>query len=112
MLLGYKPGSPRDWYLGDGSSDCVKKHRVFMCAKDEEFIKVVHVKAPDTSIMQVYMNLRLDECNGVLQELLLQGLCDGGSQTWRWIYDMAWEFNGNQNAYRRRTRFVCACGCR
>ncbi|GMY37145.1 G-type lectin S-receptor-like serine/threonine-protein kinase RKS1 [Fagus crenata] len=49
-LPGYEPKSPRDWYLKDGSQGCVRKQLgMSMCRNGEGFVKVEHLKVPDTS---------------------------------------------------------------
>ena len=41
-----EPKSPRDWYLRDGSKGCVRKQ--LMCVNGEGFVKVKHLKLPDS----------------------------------------------------------------
>ena len=48
-LPGFEPKSPHDWYLRDGSHGCVRKQGVSTCNNGEGFIKLAHVKVPDTS---------------------------------------------------------------
>uniref|UniRef100_A0A199UAQ8 Receptor-like serine/threonine-protein kinase n=1 Tax=Manihot esculenta TaxID=3983 RepID=A0A199UAQ8_MANES len=51
-LPGYEPKAPNDWnILRDASSGCVKKQieSSLVCGQGEGFVKLAHVKLPDTS---------------------------------------------------------------
>ncbi|XP_065877252.1 G-type lectin S-receptor-like serine/threonine-protein kinase RKS1 isoform X2 [Euphorbia lathyris] len=50
-LPGYEPRLPRDWHLRDGSGGCTRKRMESssLCNSGEGFLKVEHVKFPDTS---------------------------------------------------------------
>ncbi|XP_065878011.1 G-type lectin S-receptor-like serine/threonine-protein kinase At1g11410 isoform X2 [Euphorbia lathyris] len=50
-LPGYEPKSERDWRLRDGSSGCIRKRleSSSVCGNGEGFLKVEHVKIPDTA---------------------------------------------------------------
>ncbi|WCJ42951.1 G-type lectin S-receptor-like serine/threonine-protein kinase At1g11410 [Euphorbia peplus] len=50
-LPGYEPKSERDWHLRDGSSGCVRKwiKSSSVCGNGEGFLRVEHVKIPDTA---------------------------------------------------------------
>ncbi|CAI0420365.1 unnamed protein product [Linum tenue] len=49
-LPAYEPKSPRDWSLRDGSGGCITKRRSSsLCGVGDGFVKVEHVKLPDTS---------------------------------------------------------------
>jgi hypothetical protein len=65
-LPGYEPKSPRDWYLKDGSQGCVRKQLgMSMCRNGEGFVKVEHLKVPDTSNaiwMDMSMSMSSSEC--------------------------------------------------
>ena len=62
-LPGFQPRSPGDWYLRDGSSGCVRKHRAYACEDDGGgFLKVGKVKVPDTSAAKVARGLDLKAC--------------------------------------------------
>ncbi|KAF8043081.1 hypothetical protein BT93_A1430 [Corymbia citriodora subsp. variegata] len=61
-LPGFEPKSQGDWYLRDGSAGCVRKRGVSVCQRGEGFVKVAHVKAPDSSRARVNMSLSLKEC--------------------------------------------------
>jgi hypothetical protein len=63
-LPGYEPKSPRDWYLKDGSKGCVKKQlEISMCGNGEGFVKVEHLKGPDTSnATWMDMSMSSSEC--------------------------------------------------
>ncbi|XP_057987852.1 G-type lectin S-receptor-like serine/threonine-protein kinase At1g11410 isoform X2 [Hevea brasiliensis] len=64
-LPGYKPKSPRDWQLRDGSGGCVRKRleSTLACGHGEGFVKVAHVKVPDTSAAAwVSMNMNPRDC--------------------------------------------------
>ncbi|KAF3972442.1 hypothetical protein CMV_004041 [Castanea mollissima] len=59
---GFEPKSSRDWYLRDGSGGCLrKKQGVSICNDGEGFVKVEHLKVPDTSIAHVNMSLSLQK---------------------------------------------------
>ncbi|XP_021666772.2 G-type lectin S-receptor-like serine/threonine-protein kinase RKS1 isoform X3 [Hevea brasiliensis] len=64
-LPGYEPKSIKNWYLRDGSAGCVRKREqtMSMCRNGEGFVKVEHLKVPDTSIAAL-MNTSLSstEC--------------------------------------------------
>ncbi|KAF8015799.1 hypothetical protein BT93_H1364 [Corymbia citriodora subsp. variegata] len=61
-LPGLEPKSPVDCYLRDGSAGCVRKGGVSVCRSGEGFVKVKHVKLPDTSKAHANMSLNLKEC--------------------------------------------------
>ncbi|KAL4628638.1 hypothetical protein ACB092_05G254500 [Castanea dentata] len=61
-LPGLEPKSPRDWYLRDASGGCVSKQGMSTCNNGEGFVKLAHVKVPDTSIAHADMSLSLTEC--------------------------------------------------
>ncbi|XP_030970808.1 G-type lectin S-receptor-like serine/threonine-protein kinase RKS1 [Quercus lobata] len=71
-LPGFKPKSPLDWSIRDGSSGCVRNQGVSTCKSGEGFIKLACVKVPDTSIAHVDMSLSLKECE---QECLRNCSC-------------------------------------
>ncbi|KAK1325919.1 Receptor-like serine/threonine-protein kinase SD1-8 [Acorus calamus] len=59
-LSGFKPKSPKDWYLKDGSDGCVRKTELD-CGGDG-FVEVSGVKVPDTSNSTVDEEISLDQC--------------------------------------------------
>ncbi|KAK2644306.1 hypothetical protein Ddye_019501 [Dipteronia dyeriana] len=61
-LPGYEPKFPQEWYLRDGSGGCKRKLGMSTCQNREGFVKVAHVKVPDTLITRVDMSLDLNEC--------------------------------------------------
>ncbi|KAL4628669.1 hypothetical protein ACB092_05G257000 [Castanea dentata] len=63
-LPGYEPKSPRDWYLRDGSEGCVrKKLGMSMCRNGEGFVKVQHLKGPDSAnAAWMDMSMSSSEC--------------------------------------------------
>ncbi|KAM4113079.1 hypothetical protein ACJW30_05G191400 [Castanea mollissima] len=62
-LPGFEPRSPSEWSARNATSGCVKKHgRVSVCKSGEEFVKVEHVKLPDSSFARVDEKLSLKEC--------------------------------------------------
>uniref|UniRef100_A0A803NYW6 Receptor-like serine/threonine-protein kinase n=1 Tax=Cannabis sativa TaxID=3483 RepID=A0A803NYW6_CANSA len=62
-LPGFDPKSPQDWYLRDGSGGCVKKQVLGRtCGNGEGFLKLEHVKVPDTSKTFVNMSRSLVSC--------------------------------------------------
>ena len=71
-LLGFEPKSSLDWRIRDGSSGCVRIRVVSTCKSGEGFIKLAHVKVPDTSKAHVDMSLSLKECE---QECLRNCSC-------------------------------------
>ena len=61
-LSGYKPQSPANRTLTDGSDGCIRRTQ-FDCSNGTDgFVKVSGVKLPDTSSSTVHMSLGLDEC--------------------------------------------------
>ena len=78
-LPGFEPKSPRDWYLRDGSHGCMRKQGVSTCNTGEGFVKLAHVKVPDTSEALVNMSLSLEECE---QECLRNCSCTAYSSTY------------------------------
>ncbi|XP_024030957.1 G-type lectin S-receptor-like serine/threonine-protein kinase At1g11410 isoform X1 [Morus notabilis] len=71
-LPGFEPKSPRDWFLRDGSGGCLRKKGVSTCGSGEGFVKLTHMKVPDTSKARVQMNLSLEGCR---QECLRNCSC-------------------------------------
>ncbi|KAJ9168973.1 hypothetical protein P3X46_020445 [Hevea brasiliensis] len=64
-LPGYEPKSPKDWHLRDGLSGCVRKRleSSSVCGHGEGFVKVEHVKVPDTSAaVWVDMSMSQSDC--------------------------------------------------
>ncbi|XP_044496992.1 G-type lectin S-receptor-like serine/threonine-protein kinase At1g11410 isoform X1 [Mangifera indica] len=61
-LPGFEPNSLDEWYLRDTSGGCKRKRDMSMCQKGEGFVKVAHVKIPDTNITRVEMSLDLKAC--------------------------------------------------
>jgi hypothetical protein len=63
-LPGYEPKSPRHWNLTDGSQGCVRKQSgMSMCGNGEGFVKVEHLKVPDTSnATWIDMSMSSTEC--------------------------------------------------
>ncbi|KAL5976162.1 hypothetical protein ACLOJK_020492 [Asimina triloba] len=63
-LRGFQPRSPQNWYLRDGSDGC-ERRRALTCGKGSDgFLKVEHVKVPDTSraVVEVDAHGGLKEC--------------------------------------------------
>ncbi|KAK1280708.1 G-type lectin S-receptor-like serine/threonine-protein kinase [Acorus gramineus] len=60
-LSGFKPKSPNEWYLKDGSDGCVRKTELD-CGGDA-FVEVSDVKLPDTSNSTVDKEMSLDACS-------------------------------------------------
>nr|POE93120.1 g-type lectin s-receptor-like serine/threonine-protein kinase rks1 [Quercus suber] len=76
---GFEPKSSRDWYLRDGSGGCLrKKQGVSICNDGEGFVKVEHLKVPDTLIAHVNISLSLKECE---QECLKNCSCTAYAST-------------------------------
>ncbi|XP_050108995.1 G-type lectin S-receptor-like serine/threonine-protein kinase RKS1 isoform X11 [Malus sylvestris] len=61
-LPGFEPKFPRDWSLRVGWGGCLRKSGASTCQKGEGFVKVAHVKVPDTSWARVNMSLSLKGC--------------------------------------------------
>ncbi|XP_022720832.1 LOW QUALITY PROTEIN: uncharacterized protein LOC111278491 [Durio zibethinus] len=59
---GFEPKSPQGWYIKDATGGCVRKHGVSTCRNGEGFVKMAHVKVPDTSAARADMSLGLKEC--------------------------------------------------
>ncbi|KAK1305044.1 Receptor-like serine/threonine-protein kinase SD1-8 [Acorus calamus] len=59
-LSGFKPKSPKDWYLKDGSDGCLRKTE--LDCKGDVFVAVSSVKVPDTSNSTVDKEMSLDAC--------------------------------------------------
>ena len=78
-LPGFEPKSPHDWYLRDGSHGCMRKQGVSTCNTGEGFVKLAHVKVPDTSKALVNMSLSLEECE---RECLRNCSCTAYSSTY------------------------------
>lgn len=70
----YKPKSPRDWFLRDGSQGCVREENRSMCRNKEGFLKLASVKLPDTSKAEVNKSLTFKECK---EECLKNCSCIG-----------------------------------
>ncbi|KAK1279390.1 Receptor-like serine/threonine-protein kinase SD1-8 [Acorus gramineus] len=60
-LSGFKPKSPNEWFLKDGSDGCVRKTELD-CGGDA-FVEVSDVKLPDTSNSTVDKEMSLDACS-------------------------------------------------
>ncbi|KAK4572621.1 hypothetical protein RGQ29_030867 [Quercus rubra] len=116
-LPGFKPKSPLDWSIRDGSSGCVRKQRVSTCKSGEGFIKLASVKVPDTSIAHVDMSLSLKQCE---QECLRNCSCTAytsadeseegiGCLTWHGdLVDIRTFTNEGQDLYIRVDSIVLA----
>lgn len=72
-LPGFDPKSSREWYLRDWSGGCAR-NRSSECGKGEGFLKLVHVKVPDTSVARVDMRSSLMDCE---KECLRNCSCTG-----------------------------------
>ncbi|KAL2932286.1 hypothetical protein RDABS01_037696 [Bienertia sinuspersici] len=70
----YKPKSPRDWFLRDGSQGCVREENRSMCNNKEGFLKLASVKLPDTSKAWVNKSMTVKECE---KECLKNCTCIG-----------------------------------
>ncbi|KAK6917402.1 PAN/Apple domain [Dillenia turbinata] len=77
-LPGYKPKSPSDWYVRDGSGGCVRNNNVSTCQNGEGFVKVAGVIIPDTSMGQIKTDLSSKKCK---QECLKNCACDAYAAT-------------------------------
>ncbi|KAK8592310.1 hypothetical protein V6N13_062896 [Hibiscus sabdariffa] len=58
----FEPKSPHAWSIADWSGGCVRKSGISMCGNEEGFIKVPHVKVPDTSAANVDTSIGLKQC--------------------------------------------------
>ncbi|KAG7591300.1 Bulb-type lectin domain [Arabidopsis thaliana x Arabidopsis arenosa] len=61
-LPGYEPKTPRDWFLRDASDGCTRIKAASICNGKEGFAKLKRVKIPNTSAVNVDMNITLKEC--------------------------------------------------
>ncbi|KAK6932449.1 Bulb-type lectin domain [Dillenia turbinata] len=61
-LPGFKPKSPRDWHVRDGSGGCVREQNISLCGNGEGFLKVARTKLPDTSLVGATMFVNNLEC--------------------------------------------------
>ncbi|KAL6990874.1 hypothetical protein U1Q18_008997 [Sarracenia purpurea var. burkii] len=61
-LPGFEPNSTRDWYLRDGSGGCVRERGGHVCKNGEGFVKVEHVKVPNTWTALVERSMGQKEC--------------------------------------------------
>ncbi|OMO92851.1 S-locus glycoprotein [Corchorus olitorius] len=61
-LPGFEPKSPESWLLKDGSAGCIQKPNASICQHGEGFVKVEHVKLPDTAVADADMSLGLKQC--------------------------------------------------
>ncbi|KAL4628640.1 hypothetical protein ACB092_05G254700 [Castanea dentata] len=116
-LPGFKPKSPLDWSIRDGSSGCVRNQEVSICKSGEGFVKLARVKVPDTSIAHVDMSLSLKECE---QECLRNCSCTAytsveeseegiGCLTWHGdLIDIRTFSNEGQDLYIRVDSIVLA----
>ncbi|XP_057544125.1 G-type lectin S-receptor-like serine/threonine-protein kinase At1g11410 isoform X2 [Amaranthus tricolor] len=71
---GYEPKSVRDWNVRNGSQGCVRQENRSMCNNGEGFLKLEHMKVPDTSNALVNKTLTLKECE---EECLKNCSCTG-----------------------------------
>ncbi|KAL4628649.1 hypothetical protein ACB092_05G255400, partial [Castanea dentata] len=116
-LPGFKPKSPLDWSIRDGSSGCVRNQEVSICKSGEGFVKLACVKVPDTSVAHVDMSLSLKECE---QECLRNCSCTAytsveeseegiGCLTWHGdLIDIRTFSNEGQDLYIRVDSIVLA----
>ncbi|KAM4102017.1 hypothetical protein ACB094_05G191000 [Castanea mollissima] len=116
-LPGFEPKSPLDWWIRDGSSGCVRNQGVSTCKSGEGFVKLAHVKVPDTSIAHVDMSLSLKECE---QDCLRNCSCTAytsvdeseegfGCLTWHGdLVDIRTFFDEGQDLYTRVDAVVLA----
>ncbi|KAM4113075.1 hypothetical protein ACJW30_05G191000 [Castanea mollissima] len=116
-LPGFEPKSPLDWWIRDGSSGCVRNQGVSTCKSGEGFVKLAHVKVPDTSIAHVDMSLSLKECE---QDFLRNCSCTAytsvdeseegfGCLTWHGdLVDIRTFFDEGQDLYIRVDAVVLA----
>ncbi|KAK8592312.1 hypothetical protein V6N13_062897 [Hibiscus sabdariffa] len=59
---GFEPKSSQEWYIRDAAQGCMNKHGISTCRNREGFVKVSHVKVPDTSAAHVDMSMGLKQC--------------------------------------------------
>ncbi|XP_050369502.1 G-type lectin S-receptor-like serine/threonine-protein kinase At1g11410 isoform X2 [Argentina anserina] len=92
---GYEPNSPEDWDIRDGSGGCKRQEgSISMCGNDEGFVRMDHVKVPDTSAIKLEMSLSLEACE---EECLRNCSClayavadvrNGGTGCMTWYGDL------------------------
>ncbi|XP_073115465.1 receptor-like serine/threonine-protein kinase SD1-8 isoform X2 [Elaeis guineensis] len=59
-LYGFSPKSPQDWNLRDGHDGCVRK--TSLDCQGDGFVRLTHVKLPDTSNSTVNESMSLEQC--------------------------------------------------
>nr|XP_029120953.1 receptor-like serine/threonine-protein kinase SD1-8 isoform X3 [Elaeis guineensis] len=59
-LYGFSPKSPQDWNLRDGHDGCVRK--TSLDCQGDGFVRLTHVKLPDTSNSTVNERMSLEQC--------------------------------------------------
>ncbi|KAL6197539.1 hypothetical protein ACLB2K_033147 [Fragaria x ananassa] len=60
---GYEPNSPEEWRLREGSGGCKRLQGApSMCRNGERFVKIQNVKVPDSSTINLDINLTMEAC--------------------------------------------------
>ncbi|KAJ8628159.1 hypothetical protein MRB53_021466 [Persea americana] len=61
-LKGFEPKAPSDWNFTDWSGGCVRQRSLDCDGKEDGFLRLEHVKLPDTSWSRVEPGLSLEAC--------------------------------------------------
>ncbi|XP_004295394.1 PREDICTED: G-type lectin S-receptor-like serine/threonine-protein kinase At1g11410-like [Fragaria vesca subsp. vesca] len=91
----YEPNSPEEWRLREGSGGCKRLQGApSMCRNGERFVKIQNVKVPDSSTINLDINLTMEACE---QKCLNNCSClayasadvrNGGSGCMTWYGDL------------------------
>ncbi|RWR88174.1 G-type lectin S-receptor-like serine/threonine-protein kinase RKS1 isoform X1 [Cinnamomum micranthum f. kanehirae] len=109
-LKGFEPKTPTDWNLRDWSGGCVRQKLLDCNGKGDGFLRLEHVKLPDTSRSRVEPGLSLEACK---EECLKNCSCtayasadirEGGHGCLTWdgdLMDLRTYSDGGQDIYTR-----------
>ncbi|KAJ0982950.1 hypothetical protein J5N97_011205 [Dioscorea zingiberensis] len=108
-VQGFKPKSPTDWGLMDGTGGCVRKQPLDCQNRTDGFLKMTAAQLPDTWSSFVDRSMGLEECRA---RCLMNCSCtayanadvrDGGSGCILWFQDLAGlgQFESGQTLYVR-----------
>ncbi|KAM7278867.1 hypothetical protein ACFE04_006001 [Oxalis oulophora] len=64
-LPGFKPRFPQEWNIRDASAGCLRKREIKCGINEGGFLKLQHVKIPDSILGQVVPGLSLEECKKI-----------------------------------------------
>ncbi|KAG1368213.1 receptor-like serine/threonine-protein kinase SD1-8 [Cocos nucifera] len=107
-LYGFSPKSPQDWSLGDGQGGCMRNTR--LDCQGDGFVRLTHVKLPDTSNSTVNKSMSLEQCkesclnNCSCMAYATSNISGGGSACIIWgsdLIDIKQFVDGGQDLYVR-----------